>query len=386
MLYTRSFILMASANLFTSSSFGCFFLFPLFVSMHGGNEADIGLVMGAFAFASVLSRPWISGMIDSLGRKRSYTVGTLIMTVLPLAYLLLGGELESFFIPLLLIRLLHGVGLAICFTSSFTYVADIVPVGRLNEGIGMFGVTSLAGMALGPVVAEAIIHQAGFPTFFISAGGLAALGLLLHQPLPESYAPPIREHSPSFFAVLAEKRILLITFLAFLFGIGLAASGGFVAPLAKARHLTFVSLYFVAYSSSAMLTRLLGGRLADRVGERRVAPYALALAGTGLLLLSLPGGSPLLLFSGLLSGCGHGLLFPSLNSMAIRAAPIQIRGKINGIFTGGIDAGAMAGGVLLGQIGKYAGFPVLFLAAGFAVLTGIAVIRFVEVGPLPERS
>jgi len=62
-----------------------------------------------------------------------------------------------------------------------------------------------------------------------------------------------------------------------------------------------------------------------------------------------------------MSGCGHGFLFPCLNSLAIRNEPIDTRGKITGVFTGGIDAGAFVGSIILGYIGQWAGFQVLFL-------------------------
>jgi MFS family permease len=68
-LYTRTFLTMSLANFFTSSSFGSFFLFPLFISNLGGSKLDIGIVMGVFSLSSVLSRPWISSMIDRIGRK-----------------------------------------------------------------------------------------------------------------------------------------------------------------------------------------------------------------------------------------------------------------------------------------------------------------------------
>ena len=40
MLYSPSFIIMAFANLFIVSSFGTFFLFPLFITSHGGSKSD----------------------------------------------------------------------------------------------------------------------------------------------------------------------------------------------------------------------------------------------------------------------------------------------------------------------------------------------------------
>ena len=375
MLYSRAFLLMSFANFFTVSSFGTFFLFPLFVTDHGGSKADIGIIMGAFALSSVLCRPWISALIDRIGRKKSYTIGCLILSILPLNYLLFRGELSHFYLPLLLVRIIHGVGLAFCFTSSFTYIADIVPKERLNEGIGMFGVTGLSGLAIGPFTAEMIIPHFGFSALFMSATGLGVLGLLLQLPLKESFSQASEQTPKSFFSVLMRRRTLTVAFLAVLFGIGLSAAGGFVSPFAKEKAVVFISLYFICYSSAAVITRLLGGRLADSIGEERIIPYALVLTGAGLFMLIFLGGHWILGLSGLMSGCGHGFLFPCLNTLAIRNEPIEIRGKINGVFTGGIDAGAFVGSVILGYIGEWAGFPTLFFAAGLAFPLGLGIYK-----------
>ena len=374
-LYVPSFVLMAVANFFTVSSFGCFFLFPLFITSHGGSKADIGIVMGVTVLSSVLCRPWISEMIDRVGRKRCYGIGCITMSLLPLSYLMFRGELSGFYLPLLLVRFLHGIGLAICFTSGFTYIADIVPKERLNEGIGMYGVTALVGMAVGPVIAEIIIGEFGFQSFFIAASSLAFVGFFLHLPLAESYDGRISGSESSFFSVLKRKKMLLIVALAFLFGFGLAASSNFVSPFAKEQHITFISLYFIAYSSAAVMTRFFGGRLADRVGEERIIPYALITTGVGFLVLIALGGDIILVVAGFMSGCGHGFLFPCLNALALRDEPRGIRGKINGIFTGGIDAGAFSGSIILGYVGQWAGFQTLFFIAGFALFAGFVIYR-----------
>lgn len=374
-LYTHAFIRMALANLFTVSSFSMFFLFPLFVTTHGGSEADIGVIMGASSLSSVLCRPWISEMIDRVGRKRSYTIGCLIMTLLPTTYVFFQGDLKDFYVPLLLVRIVHGAGLAICFTSVFTYVADIVPSQRLNEGIGMFGVTGLTGLALGPVLAEAFIKKLGFQSFFFAASGMASLGLLLHLSLQESYIRTKCRSSTSFVSVLLKKRILMVALLAVIFGFGLAASGGFVSPYAKEKEAPFISMYFISYSLSAVITRVVGGRLADRIGEERIIPYALLLTAGGLLTLSLLGGTWVLVLSGLMSGCGQGLLFPCINSLAVRSEPVDIRGKVTGAFTGGIDTGVLVGSIALGYIGEWAGFALLFLVAGVVLLSGLGICR-----------
>ena len=374
-LYTLSFVMMALANFCTMSSFAGFFLFPLFIADHGGSRADIGIIMGAFFISSVFSRPWIAEMVDRIGRKRSYTIGCLIMTLLPLAYLTLGDDLGDYYLPLLGIRIIHGVGLAICMTAAFTYVADIVPAGRLNEGIGIFGVSGLTGLAFGPFVCEWLIQTSGFRAFFLAAGAMAGVGFLSHLLTRESRIHFSRHLKRSFFSVLRGRKMAMVAVLALLFGFGSAASGNFVSPLAQERHLTFISLYYIAYSAAAVLTRLFGARLADRLGEERILPYALTLTGVGLLALILPGANGVLALSGLLSGCGHGFLYPCLNVLAVRGEPAEIRGKITGIFTGSIDAGAFIGSIILGQIGDWAGFPALFLAAGLALLLGLGVFK-----------
>ena len=375
MLYSPQFIILAAANLFVVSSQGAFFLFPLFVIGHGGSKLDIGITMAAFTLAAVLCRPWVSDMIDKVGRKRSYSLGSLIASLAPLMYLFFHGNLNHFYAPLIAVRLAHGVGFAICFTAAFTYIVDIIPKTRLNEGAGVFGLTALVGMAVGPVFAETIILHFGFSIFFLSTAGLAATGLLLHLPLPESYESVSRGSSPSFFSVLFQRRMITVTMLALLFGFGISASSGFVSPFVAERSLAYISVYYISYSAAAVFTRLFGGRFADRVGEERIIPFAIILAGSGLLCLIFLGGNSVLILSGLLSGCGHGFLFPCLNAMTVRSQPVDIRGKLTGIFTGGIDAGVFIGSILLGYIGELAGFKILFAAAGVSLLTGFVIFK-----------
>ena len=93
------------------------------------------------------------------------------------------------------------------------------------------------------------------------------------------------------------------------------------------------------------------------------------------MLLMFMKGSGLLFFAGLMTGCGHGLLYPALNAYAIRDEPQSVRGKITGAYTGSIDAGAFVGSIMLGYVGELAGFQALFLAAGAAVLCAILIFR-----------
>jgi MFS family permease len=374
MLYTPAFWALFAANLTTVASFATFFLFPLFITEHGGGEAEIGLVMGVFALASTLSRPWVAELIDRFGRKKSYCLGALFMAALPLAYLpFLNGIAYA---PLLLLRAAHGVALAICFTAVFTYVADLIPPERLNEGIGIFGISGLTGFAIGPLLAEGVLRRLGFPSFFLLSAALAGLAFFLVLPLREKEPTGKIRSRHSFFALLRQRKFLVVAGLSLLFGFGLAATGNFVAPLAEERGIPVISIFFLAYSAGAIGIRLIGGRLTDRIGESRMLPYALIVSAAGILTLTLVTGGFTLALAGLLAGGGHGLLFPVLNTLAVRGEPFEVRGKATGIFTGAIDAGNFLGSFILGMVGDLAGLSPLFAVAGGALLLGLIVGRF----------
>ena len=376
-LYTPAFAALFFANLSLVASFASFFLFPLFITQHGGSNQDIGMIMGAFALASAFCRPWVAEMIDRIGCKRSYTIGAIIMTLLPLLHLFLRGDLTAYYLPLLLLRIVHGVGLAICFTAIFTFIIDLIPTNRLNEGIGIFGTSGLTGLAVGPLVAEPILIRFGFPAFFLTASALAGTAFLLHLPVSEKREqhPSGLPATPSFFALLKTRKQLVSGGMALLFGVGLAATGNFIAPFAHEKGLDYISLYYLAYSCAAVGIRFISGRFADRVGENQIIPWGLGIAASALLLVPLIHGKVLLLTTGFVFGVGHGLLFPSLNAMAIRDEPYAVRGKVTGIFTGGIDTGSFLGALILGVIGQYAGFTVLFICASLVMLSGFFLFR-----------
>ncbi len=124
----------------------------------------------------------------------------------------------------------------------------------------MFGISGLAGTAIGPVIAEIVIHRAGFDLLFIVAAAISCVGLIIQYPLKETYVHVVKPADSSFFLVLQKRRVFMIAAIALLFGFGLAAVNGFVSPYASERRISFISLYYIAYSSAAILTRLLGGR------------------------------------------------------------------------------------------------------------------------------
>ncbi len=371
-MYSHQFFLLWIANFFVVTSLGSFFLFPLFITENGGSKSDIGILMGTMMLSSVLFRPWVSQMVDRFGRKRVFSLGTLILIAVPVVHIFLKGDISSYYGLLVATRIAHGLGISIGFTAAYTLISDIVPDSRLNEGLGIFGLNGLMGFAAGPAIAEPIIKNFGFDAFFLTSASMALISLILQQFLRETLVHnPSENGSVSFFSVLMRKKTLGVGLVSIFFGMGLATQSAFVSPYVQFLGLPTISVFFLAYSSGAILTRIFGAKIADRIGEEKIVPWAFALNGAGYLLLLMVDSSGMLMLAGFVTGTGHGFLFPCLNALAVRNEPARIRGKISGIFTGSIDAGNFLGSLLMGYIGEWFGYRPIFITTFLILMIGL---------------
>ncbi len=371
-LYTREFVLLLTSGLLLTTGIGVFYLFPLFVLNLGGSKSDIGILMGTMSLSAVVLRPWTSGLVDHLGRKGSMVVGCLLMTAVSLAHLFFKGSIGQVYPVLVVLRLLFGTGLALGIIASLTLAADLAPASRLNEGLGIFGVMPLTGIAIGPVVGERIIHQWGFDAMFLAAAAFFIAGFFFLLPLKDNFTTSNGGTRGGFMKALRIGLVWRMAFVCLCFGVAFAAHGGFVAPFAEAGFMP-VSAYFISYSTAAVISRLFGGKLADRFGEKRLIPVSLVIAGTGFICLMQVTSTVGLTWAGFVAGLGHGLLFPSLIALTIRPIVSTDRGKVTGILTGGVDAGLFFGSLTMGQLGDLFGFSAIFAMAATAIFLGLGV-------------
>lgn len=141
-----------------------------------------------------------------------------------------------------------------------------------------------------------------------------------------------------------------------------------------------IALFTVATATPASLGFVLGGRIADVVGRRRVLAVAMPL-GTALLTASfLVGGAPMWWFAGF-GGLAGGAAYPAFAVYRTELFPTARRGQIGGYIAAlalaGGSVGLLATGALLDRGWSY--FHVMAtLAAGQVVATIIAVSSYPE--------
>ena len=206
-LLSRDFALACAGN-FTFFGSMHFLLpaLPLYVVLLGGQESDVGMVMGAFTLTSVLLRPYVGRGVDNGRRKPFLLLGALIFMLASLAY-----NLASSVPLMLLVRAFHGAGIACFTTAASTYIADIVPPSRRGAALGYYGMFSNVAMSIGPFLGGLLMRAFSLPVLFAaSAGmGLACLGIVSLLREPERASAPAGQParpSPSSAAALSSRR------------------------------------------------------------------------------------------------------------------------------------------------------------------------------------
>jgi len=385
-LFTKDFIFLLTGSLLFTTGVGVLVLFPLLILEIGGGQSDIGFLMGIMSLCAVIARPWISGIVDRVGRKNSMKVSCLITALICIIHLFFIEAIQNVYPVLVILRVLFGAGAALGFVAFLTMAADLASGPRLNEGLGFFGIMPMLGMAIGPAIGELFVDRWGFNTMFLMGAFFFIACFLFILPVEEKFSSVSAGAAlKRFLRTLRIPVVWRMGFICLCFGSAFAAHGSFVAPFAKASGLS-VSAYFVSYSGAAVLIRLFGSRLAGRFGEKRIMTVALLIAGAGFAGLTQVNSTLSLMAIGYIAGTGHGLLFPSLIALTIRPVAAGERGKVSGILTGGFDGGLFIGSMVMGQIGEYFGFSMIFAAAAFIIFIGFVAFLKIIRGTLRDMK
>jgi DHA1 family solute carrier family 18 vesicular amine transporter 1/2 len=139
---------------------------------------------------------------------------------------------------------------------------------------------------------------------------------------------------------------------------------------------------------ASLVVSVPAGRLADRLGARRITLAAGLLMGAATLAQSLAGSFPALLVARLAFGAGYGMVWTAgLCWLAAGAAgPKALGGSVASAGVGGV-AGPAVSGALTQHFGL--AVPLLASAAGFAAITaGLAMLRVPpgQVAPGPSAA
>lgn len=366
----RPFVVLWLSNLLFYLSFQLLLpVVPLYAASLGGREADVGLIIGVFAFAAMVLRPVAGRLADRVGRRPLVLAGALVFAVASSAYPVVDG------IPALLaLRVFHGIGMGLGPTAATVMVTDLAHVAHRGAAMGIYALANSCGLAVGPFVGIELIRRLGFPMTFVVSTGLATSAAILAWWLPETRPPSEladRTRPASlrrWFSSGAIYPSLLLLALFFSYG-GLMS----FLPLVVTREgLGNPGLFFTLFAVASVVVRSRAGHLADRVGRRLVVVPGLGIAGLALVLLVGAATWWVVLVAALLYGVGFGAALPALMAMTADRVPADERGLAMGTLYTAWELGISSGSILMGLAAARLGYPAMWaLAAG---VVGLGVV------------
>ncbi len=369
-LLTPTFMICFAACFIQAMAFHMYLHLPGFLVELGAGEVMIGWIAAVAAAAAILARPALGRLMDLRGRRIVVWIGGALNT-LSLALYLSVDEIGPWIFT---VRILQGVSQAMLFSAFFTLAADIVPVSRRTEGIGIFGVSGMLPIGLGPTLGDWILSRGDYADLFLTSVGFGAISLLLSLAIRDISI----EHDEdlparSFRATFLQPDLLPLWFIGAVFTTATSAPFIFLKTYVLESGYGNISYFFVAYSTAAILLRLLAGWLPDRVGAKRIYFPALVVLSLGILQLAQVESSLGLVVAGLTCGFGHGYAIPILTGLIVTRARDSERGAAMSMSTALFDIGFLLGGPALGFVIATSGYAAMFVSASGLILFGLVI-------------
>lgn len=326
--------------------------------------SQAGLASGIYIIGTLFARLFMGKTLELIGRKAVLRYGALFYLVTTIAYL----HIPSIGV-LYLVRLLNGFGYGTVSTATNAIVTAYIPKSKHGEGINYYGLSTSLAAAIGPFIGMILLNTTSFYVIILFSIILILLTTLACFIFPVKNIQLSAEHriSLSRWSVdsFIEKKVLFISFIAFLMGLSYSSVLSFLSSYAKVIDLVGASsFFFVVYALVITATRPLSGRIFDARGENAVMYPSYFFLTAGLLLLSITSASWMLLVSGGLIGLGYGTFMSNGQAICLKVVPNSHRiGIALSTYFIGLDLGLGVGPYILGELRELLSFQGLYLVA-----------------------
>jgi len=361
-------------------------ILPYYAQEFGAKGLGFGALVFAFSGMQFLATAVLGRLSDRIGRRPIILTTTLLNAAGYLLFAFAGSY------PLLLFaRIISGFAGG-NISAAQAYIADITPPAQRSRGMGMLGAAFGLGFTLGPGIGGAAAYLGGH-----SAPGIVAAFLSLanfvsaYFILPESLAAEHRTRRRlldfgHIGEVLSRKRLRPLMAV---WGLAPFAFAGYTVALplhaqrAYGWTATQLSVFFIEVGlTSAIVQGLLFGKLAPRLGERRlllIGLFGMTLGIGGVPFLAT--GFALYVWTFILA-FSNSLFAPAATGLvSVYAGPAEqgsVLGSAQAIAALGRSLGPLALGLSYDRLG---GMTTFLTAGAVMALGGLAALALEQVSP-----
>ena len=368
-LYSVSFVLLCLSSFLFSSSFNMLIPeLPAYISKLGGAEYK-GLIIALFTLTAGISRPFSGKLTDKIGRIPVMAVGSIVCFVCGFLYPVLVSVWGFLFL-----RLIHGFSTGFKPTATSAYVADIVPVTRWGEALGIHGLCFSTGMAIGPAIGSAITSRYSINVLFYVSSLFALLSIVILANMKETLKEK-QSFKFSLFKInrteIIEKRVLPAASVTLLAYISYGAILTIIPDWSHHLGIQNKGTFFMVFTIASLFVRFFAGKLSDQYGRVSILQISLVLLIISLFIIGSAQSILILHLGSVIYGFATGILSPAVSAWTIDLSLPEFRGKAMATMYIALEMGIGLGALLAGWIFKdvIAFIPViLYSSAGIAFL------------------
>ncbi len=384
-IWTRNFALLCFANVALFMSIQVLLpTLPVYLFKVGGSQQDIGYAMGAFTICAMVMRPIAGWLVDTYGRKKIITLGMILMLAVSGLY-----QLSTVPIMIIVTRGLHGLAFGIVGTAIGTIVADSLPITRLTEGMGYFGLTTSLSMAVAPIIGFWLADSYGYSALFSWVIAMSVVALLLSMPVKGTKFT-LNNSTRSVIGIwtnLLEKSSIPSSSVMFLLAAVYGSVLSFIALYASESGINNIGLFFTAMAAAMLISRPISGRWADRGGSSKVILIGHLAIITGVSIISLSHTIEGFMTAGAVFGFGFGFCMPTLQALSVRYAPGHRRGAATGTFFIALDLGIGLGTIFWGYVAAASSYQIMYFTTLIpTILAGALYYRLKGYGYYQKHS
>jgi MFS family permease len=249
------------------------------------------------------------------------------------------------------IRLFHGLSTGFKPTATSAYIADIVSPQERGVSMGILGVFTSSGMAIGPMVGPWISANWGINSLFYISSFISFLSVAVIFGMKETLSNKERlrvNHLRITPADFFEKNVLpvAITFLLTVIPFGIILT--LIPDFSDSLGIENRGVFFSIYVGASLAIRLIAGKVSDKHGRVPVLIVASFTLGVSMIMLALTQTTFLFYASALLFGLASGMNSPTIFAWNIDRSHPEHRGRgmatLYMFLEFGIGAGALLGG------------------------------------------
>jgi MFS family permease len=373
------------------AAFQLFPTIPFHLIELGASRSRAGAFLTVYTWASALSAPFTGAVADRFGRRRMLLFAAAAFALFSVLY----GLVEP--LPLLLaVGCLHGFFWSGMLAATGALVIDVIPLSRRTEGIGYYGMSATAAVAVAPAIGLAVYHF-GWLALMLELAVLALALLLMATGVRErgpvdagrvtgdggASLPPPR--SPRLRDAISWRVVASAGALA-LVALPYGGLTSYAALLAGERGISPRSLFFTVFAITVLLTRVVLPPLADRTGPLRLLLPSLLLIPPGLALVAAARTRGQLIGAAIVFATGFGSAYPTFMTWVLARTDARHRAATFGSVLLAFDTAIGAGSLLVGRLDRSVGLGGAFLAlAGVSALALPAFLLTRGLLPAPER-